>query len=97
MADPVPATGWSLHSLRAEGGLRFLLTRPSAYWLANRAQVADVPERSGFGPIRLNRKLHSGWNTLDLVVYTDENVNWRWCGISLAFDRKASQGLRFAP
>ena len=83
--------------MRAEGGLRFLLTRPSAYWLANRAQVADVPERSGFGPIRLNRKLHSGWNTLDLVVYTDENVNWRWCGISLAFDRKASQGLRFAP
>jgi hypothetical protein len=41
-------------------------------------------------------KLRSGWNELDLVVYNDENVNWRWCGISLAFDRKASRDLRFA-
>jgi hypothetical protein len=28
-------------------------------------------------------------------VYNDENVNWRWCGISLALERKTSEGLRF--
>ena len=62
----------------------------------NDAPVAEVPDRSGFGPAGLSLKLRTGWNKLDLVVDNDENVNWRWCGISLAFDRKASRGLRFA-
>ena len=60
------------------------------------AMVADIPGRSGFGPARVRLKLHAGWNTLDLVVYNEENENWRWCGVSLALDRKASEGLRFA-
>jgi len=62
----------------------------------NDATVADIPRRSGFGPTQVSLKLHSGWNTLDLVVHNEENENWRWCGVSLAFDRKASEGLRFA-
>ncbi len=61
----------------------------------NRGMVADVPGRVGFGPARLSLKLTAGWNALDLVVYNDENVNWRWCGISLALDRNSSRGLRF--
>ncbi|MGB6473442.1 MAG: DUF2961 domain-containing protein [Candidatus Sulfotelmatobacter sp.] len=62
----------------------------------NGATIADIRGRSGFGPARITLKLHAGWNTLNLVVYNDENVNWRWCGISFALDRKASEGLRFA-
>jgi hypothetical protein len=62
----------------------------------NRAAVADIPGRGGFGPTFVSLKLQAGWNTLDLVVYNDENENWRWCGVSLVFDRKASEGLRFA-
>jgi len=62
----------------------------------NRATVTDIRGRSGFGRARVSLKLHTGWNTLDLVVYNNESVNWRWCGISLAVDRQASHGLRFA-
>jgi len=62
----------------------------------NGATIADIPGRSGFGPSRVSLKLHAGWNTLDLVVHNEENENWRWCGVSLALDRKASEGLRFA-
>lgn len=62
----------------------------------NDAPVAEIPGRSGFGPARLSLKLRIGWNKLDLVVDNDENVNWRWCGISLALERKASQDLHFA-
>ena len=62
----------------------------------NDATIADIPGRRGFGATRVNLKLHSGWNTLDLVVHNDENQNWRWCGVSLALDRKTSEGLRFA-
>jgi D-arabinan exo alpha-(1,3)/(1,5)-arabinofuranosidase (non-reducing end) len=62
----------------------------------NDATVAEIPDRGGFGPAHLNLKFHSGWNKLDLVIYNDENVNWRWSGISLAFDRKVSHDLRFA-
>lgn len=62
----------------------------------NGATVADISGSSGFVPNRASLKLHAGWNTLDLVVYNDENENWRWCGVSLAFDRKASGDLRFA-
>jgi Protein of unknown function (DUF2961) len=61
----------------------------------NHAAPAEIPRRSGFGRRVLSLKLRAGWNTLDLVVHNDENVNWRWCGISLAFERKASQDLRF--
>jgi hypothetical protein len=63
---------------------------------SNRATVADFPGRSGFGAARLSLKLRAGWNPLELLVYNDENVNWRWCGISLAFDRTASKDLRFS-
>lgn len=62
----------------------------------NRATLADIQGRSGFGPARIRLKLRAGWNALDLVVYNDENVNWRWCGISLALERSASSDLRFA-
>jgi hypothetical protein len=62
----------------------------------NDVTVAEIPDRSGFGPAHLNLKFHRGWNKLDLVIYNDENVNWRWSGISLAFDRKVSHDLRFA-
>jgi hypothetical protein len=62
----------------------------------NDAAVADIRGRRGFGSTRVSLKLHAGWNTLDLVVHNEENENWRWCGVSLALDRKASEGLRVA-
>jgi hypothetical protein len=62
----------------------------------NGAKVADIRGRSGFGPTRVSLKLHAGWNSLDLVVFNDENGNWRWCGVSLALERKATKALRFA-
>ena len=62
----------------------------------NGATVADIPGRSGFGAARVSLKLHAGWNTFDLVVHNEENENWRWCGVSLALDRHASEGLSFA-
>jgi hypothetical protein len=58
--------------------------------------VTDIRGRIGFGPTRVSLKLNAGWNTLDLVVFNDENVNWRWCGVSLALDRQATHDLRFA-
>lgn len=56
----------------------------------------ELPAHAGFKADPLILELHRGWNKLALSLYNDENVNWRWCGVSLAFDREQSQGLRFA-
>ena len=61
----------------------------------NTREVVDVRARTGFGSEPLTLSLHGGWNKLTLVLYNDENVNWRWCGFSLAFDREQSRDLRF--
>ena len=42
----------------------------------------------------------TGWNKLDLVLSNDENINWRWSGISLALRRgteSRSAALDFPP
>lgn len=55
-----------------------------------------LPSRSGLGPTRISLPLHSGWNKLSLVLSNDENVNWRWSGVSLALRKDQSHGLRFS-
>jgi hypothetical protein len=37
-----------------------------------------------------------GWNQLNVLVSNEENANWRWAGISLAFERSKSHGLTFS-
>jgi hypothetical protein len=65
----------------------------------NGATISNLTGRSGFGPSPLCIPLRSGWNTFDLTLSNDENVNWRWSGLSLAFRRAQNQtrGLRFSP
>jgi len=60
------------------------------------ADLSDLPQQSGFGPSSLRIPLRKGWNTLDLVLSNDENVNWRWSGLSLALQRGQDQGLKFS-
>jgi Protein of unknown function (DUF2961) len=62
----------------------------------NGPQAAELAAHSGFGPSRFSMGLRAGWNKLDLVIYNDENMNWRWSGISLSFDQKNSADLKFA-
>jgi hypothetical protein len=62
----------------------------------NTRQLADVPGRTGFGSTLFDLPLNAGWNKLMLTLYNDENVNWRWCGLSLAFEAVEARNLRFA-
>ena len=61
----------------------------------NSREVADICARTGFGSQPLTLPLQSGWNKLTFTLYNDENLNWRWSGFSLAFDRETSRNLRF--
>ena len=61
----------------------------------NKGEVIDLPARTGFGSQPLVLRLDDGWNKLTLILYNQENVNWRWCGFSLGFEREASRGLEF--
>jgi hypothetical protein len=61
----------------------------------NTREVADLPARTGFGSQSLTLPLHGGWNKLTLILYNQENVDWRWWGSSLAFNREQSRYLRF--
>jgi len=54
-----------------------------------------LPERSGFGPSRLSLNLRAGWNKLSLALSNEENVDWRWSGVSLALRRNQSEALHF--
>jgi hypothetical protein len=60
----------------------------------NGTRAADAAVRSGFGPTRLRINLRAGWNKLDLTIYNEENLNWRWSGVSLGF--KNTSELKFA-
>jgi hypothetical protein len=62
----------------------------------NGRTIADIPSRMGFGPYFLTLALSPGWNKFDLIIYNDENSDWRWNGISLALDRSQSRGVKFA-
>jgi hypothetical protein len=62
----------------------------------NGVPAAELPARSGFGPSRFAMGLRRGWNKLNVTVYNDENLNWRWCGISLAFSKRMSTDLKVA-
>lgn len=61
---------------------------------ANGVALSNLPRLSGFGPSSLRIPLRAGWNTLDLVLSNDENVNWRWSGLSLALRRSQYQNQR---
>jgi len=56
----------------------------------------ELPEHNGFEGDALTMNLHPGWNKLVAIVFNGENVNWRWYGLSLAFDREQGSSLRFA-
>jgi hypothetical protein len=64
----------------------------------NGSTVANFPGNAGFAPSSFHISLLRGWNTLELLVSNDENTNWRWSGLSLAFERGIGQnsGLRFS-
>ena len=64
----------------------------------NGVPLTNLLGRPGFVPSSLRIPLHMGWNTLDLVLSNDENVNWRWSGLSLALRRgqNQDQGLKFS-
>jgi len=62
----------------------------------NGHMAAQLGSEEGFSgsPIRL--PLRAGWNQLNLVVSNEENVNWRWAGISLALKQSQSKSLMFS-
>jgi hypothetical protein len=61
----------------------------------NGQTTADMGSQEGFHAAEVLLPLHAGWNKLNLIVWNDENVNWRWAGISLAFEDRGSP-LSFA-
>ena len=62
----------------------------------NDNNAIELPARHGFIGENAVLPLRSGWNKLVMTVYNNENVNWRWNGFSLSFDRDQSNGFRFA-
>jgi len=53
----------------------------------NGSILPKLPTLSGFGPSPMQLALRTGWNKLDLTLSNDENVNWRWTGLSFAIRR----------
>ncbi len=62
----------------------------------NGVETASLPAQRGFHPSRLSMSLNAGWNQLVIIIYNDENVNWRWSGVSLSFQAGNDMGLKFA-
>ncbi len=62
----------------------------------NGVATASFPAQAGFGAAPAKLALRRGWNRLDIVLANAENVNWRWCGLSLAMRRAAAQGVLFS-
>ena len=50
----------------------------------NGSVTARLPVRSGFHASQLSLPLHRGWNSLAITLSNDENVDWRWSGLSFA-------------
>jgi hypothetical protein len=65
---------------------------------ANSTTIGNLPGGTGFAPSSLHIPLRKGWNTLELVLLNEENTNWRWSGVSLAFENQQTRdlGLRFS-
>jgi hypothetical protein len=64
----------------------------------NGTKIENLPGGTGFSPSSLHIPLRKGWNTLELVLLNEENTNWRWSGVSLAFENQQTRnlGLRFS-
>jgi len=62
----------------------------------NGKTVATLPAREGFHGSRTELPLRAGWNSLEVTLANEENVDWRWCGLSLAFEKTAARGVRFS-
>lgn len=60
----------------------------------------DIPQEltgvNGFAGTPLSIRLRKGWNRLVVTLYNDENVNWRWSGFSMAFEKASGSDLKFA-
>jgi hypothetical protein len=62
----------------------------------NGAIIASLPAQQGFSPSAVQLPLRPGWNALHVLVSNDENVDWRWSGLSFAVRTAAARGLRFS-
>jgi hypothetical protein len=60
----------------------------------NGKSVAYLPSGAGFHASAVVLPLEKGWNKLTVTLENDENLNWRWCGLSLAVKKDAA--VRFA-
>jgi hypothetical protein len=62
----------------------------------NGEKVASFAAHPGFSASPARLALRQGWNTLEVIVLNDENINWRWCGLSFAVRRGAARDLQFS-
>jgi len=56
--------------------------------------LADLQRGDGVRADEVTLPLNKGWNVLTVTLENGENVNWRWCGLTLALKQPA--GVRFA-
>ncbi|MBV9767275.1 MAG: DUF2961 domain-containing protein [Acidobacteriaceae bacterium] len=64
--------------------------------MVNGALIASFTAHQGFAASQIDLPLESGWNALDLLISNDENINWRWVGVSFALEKAGADRLRFA-
>jgi hypothetical protein len=60
----------------------------------NGRSVASLQSGAGFHASLVALPVEKGWNELAITLENDENVNWRWCGVSLSV--KEPNAVRFA-
>jgi hypothetical protein len=60
----------------------------------NGKTATDFPGVEGFHPSPGTVLLEAGWNKLEITLENENNVDWRWNGLTLAI--KNPEGLRFA-
>ncbi|HYK90577.1 MAG TPA: DUF2961 domain-containing protein [Acidobacteriota bacterium] len=51
----------------------------------------SLSESAGFQASIISASLNAGWNRIEITFQNDENVNWRWPGISLAINVSRSE------
>jgi len=64
--------------------------------IVNGALIASFGAHQGFAASQIGLPLESGWNAIELLISNDENINWRWLGVSLALEKAGAERLRFA-
>lgn len=83
-----------VHSARAQTLATRIGHNDNAQISVNGRLVANLQGGDGFRAAAVNLPLDPGWNQLTVTLENGENVNWRWCGLSLAI--KEGANVRFA-